>query len=195
MALARQPGPRPTSDVDFPAVLLAAQAGESWAWADLYGSLAAQVRGYLRARGANDPDDLLGEVFVHVARRIRVFTGDLSQFRSWVFMVAHHRVIDERRSRGRRPSDPVPPEDFEPIADLDDTETEALRRLGAERVVEMLSCLTPDQRAVLELRFIAGLTIDEIATMLDKPSGAVKALQRRALGALRRAMKATEVSR
>lgn len=86
----------------FPEVLVAAQAGAEWAWQRLYASVAAGVRGYVAAQGAHDPDDLTGEVLLHLVRGIDRFVGDEAAFRSWVFLVAHHRVIDERRRSRRR---------------------------------------------------------------------------------------------
>jgi len=49
----------------------------------------------------------------------------------------------------------------------------------------LLDTLTPDQRDVLALRLIAGLTVKEVAASLAKQPGAVKTLHRRALSALR----------
>jgi DNA-directed RNA polymerase specialized sigma24 family protein len=67
-----------------------------------------------------------------------------------------------------------------------DVEEEALRRLSAERVRAMCAGLAPDQADVLLLRLISGLTVEAVAGMLGKSPGAVKALQRRGLCALRK---------
>jgi len=178
----------------FESVLASAKLGGQRAWTMLYNELAGPVLGYLRVQGAAEPDDLLGEVFLHIARKIGTFEGDAAGFRSWVFMVAHNRVIDERRRRGRRPVDLVTPEQLEPVEAKVDVETAAMNTMATDRVNALLSNLTPDQRAVLHLRMVGGFTIDEIATILGKPPGAVKALQRRALGALKRHERFTVVS-
>jgi len=170
----------------FASVLASAKLGGQRAWTMLYNELSGPVLGYLRVQGATEPEDLLGEVFLHIARKIDTFEGDAAGFRSWVFMVAHNRVIDERRRRGRRPVDLVTPEQLEPVQAKVDVETAAMNLVATDRVNALLSKLTPDQRAVLHLRMVGGFTIDEIATILGKPPGAVKALQRRALGALKR---------
>ena len=57
------------------------------------------------ANGAPDPEDVLGEVFLQVARDISTFDGEETGFRSWVFTIAHHRLIDARRHTARRPVD------------------------------------------------------------------------------------------
>jgi RNA polymerase sigma-70 factor (ECF subfamily) len=178
----RVPSPR-----EWPSLLAAAQAGAEWAWARLYRHLAGPVRGYLRAHGATDPDDLLGEVWLQVARNIGRFEGGPDAFRSWVFVIAHHRVVDERRHRRRRPTVEADAAEMERGAGaVGAAEDDALDRLGAEAVVGVLAQLTDDQRDVLTLRILGDLTIDQVAEVLGKRPGAVKALQRRGLAAIRR---------
>ena len=53
-------------------------------------------------------------------------------------------------------------------------------------VVRILAALSEDQRAVLLLRFVADLSIDDVAKAVGKRPGAVKALQRRGLAAVKR---------
>lgn len=167
-------------------LLSAAQVGAEWAWEQLYRDLAPRVRGYLVSLGASDPDNLLGEVWFDVARGIGSFSGGQAGFRSWVFMIAHHRVIDERRWRGRRPHRLVGDlKQFDLAGVADDAETEALLHIERREVLATLDRLSHDQRAVLALRILGDLTVDEVALVLDKTPGAVKALQRRALRALR----------
>lgn len=178
----------------FTSVLASAKLGGERAWTLLYNELAGPVLGYLRLQGAAEPEDLLGEVFLHVARKIGTFEGDAGNFRSWIFMVAHNRVIDERRRRGRRPVELVTPEQLEPVQSATDVETSAMNAVSLDRVNALLGGLTRDQRAVLHLRMVGGFTIDEIATILGKPPGAVKALQRRALGAVKRDARLSVVS-
>ena len=87
----------------FEPVLSAARTGAEWAWAELYREHAPAVLGYLRARRAPDAEDLLGEVFLQLARDLSGFEGDARAFRAWVFTVAHHRLLDDVRKRRRRP--------------------------------------------------------------------------------------------
>lgn len=169
--------------VPFARVLAGAQADAPWAYERLYRSLSPSVCGYLRIQGAADPEDLTSEIFLGAFRGIRTFAGDEAQFRSWVFTIAHRRLTDERRARGCRPllADAALPD-----AAGGDVEEEALRRLSAERVRTLCAGLAPDQGDVLVLRLVSGLTVEAIAGILGKTPGAVKALQRRGLCALRR---------
>jgi RNA polymerase sigma-70 factor, ECF subfamily len=143
------------------------------------------VLGYLRSNGAPDADDTLGEVFLQVARDVRRFEGDERRFRAWVFTIAHHRLIDSRRYSARRPVDLVaePPE---PARGAADAAEEALARIGVDEVRRILGGLTEEQRAVLMLRVIGDLTVEEVAKAIGKRPGAVKALQRRGLASVRR---------
>src|SRR6266545_5138463 len=91
----------------FSSLLEAAREGSEAAWLELYNGLAPVVLGYLRANSSPDPEDVLSEVFLQVARDIPRFEGDERGFRSWVFTIAHHRLIDARRADARRAVEPV----------------------------------------------------------------------------------------
>ncbi len=181
-----QPGP----DEPFATLLTAAQAGGEWAYERLYRSLAPAVAGYLRVQGADDPDDLTSEVFERAFSNLGRFAGGEAQFRSWVFTIAHHRLTDERRRVARRPvwADAEVPELPAGEVPAGNVEDEAVRRLATERVRRICEGLAPDQRDVLLLRMLAALTVEEIAEALGKTPGAVKALQRRGVAAIRRQM-------
>ena len=166
----------------FESVLFAARAGAEWAWARIYEELAPSVAGYLRAHGAPDPEDLVGEVFLQVVRGLDRFSGPEPAFRAWVFTIAHRRLVDDVRRRTRRPATPMEPEILSEVAGAGgDVSDEAMAGLDAERVKAAIAELPPDQRSVLLLRIVGDLTIEQIADAMGKRPGAVKALQRRAL--------------
>ena len=172
----------------FETVLEAARSGADWAWEALYRDLAPLVHGYLRSRGAREPEDLTGEVFLGIARGLSTFTGNEGSFRSWVLTVTHHRLLDERRYHGRRPSDPVPEEVIHARTSTGNVEEDALQSLATTRIRQLLDALAGDQREVLMLRIVGGLTVNEVAGILHKSPGAIKALQRRGLAFIRHIM-------
>ncbi|WP_180357731.1 RNA polymerase sigma factor [Streptomyces sp. NP160] len=168
----------------FPQVLDAARTGAPWALETLYRELAGPVTGYLRLHGAAEPDDLASEVFVGVLTGIGRFAGDEAGFRAWVFTIAHRRLADSWRRASRRPA----------LADVDvhddtttaglpggDAEEEALASLGTSRVHDLCAQLPRDQRAVVLLRVLGDLSVDEVSRVLGKTPASVKALQRRGL--------------
>jgi RNA polymerase sigma factor (sigma-70 family) len=162
-----------------------ARDGDEAAWTEIFAELAPVVLGYLRANGAPDPEDVLSESFLQVARDIGRFEGDQDSFRAWVFTITHHRMIDARRRSARRPVE-FTSEPPEPSGRADDAAEEALARIGLERVQEVLAGLSDEQREVLLLRVVGDLSIDSVARAMDKRPGAVKALQRRGLAAIKR---------
>jgi RNA polymerase sigma factor (sigma-70 family) len=171
---------------EFEKVLAAAQRGAPSAFDQIFSVLSPIVAGYLRAQGASEPDDLTSEVFVAVLRNIGRFTGDESGFRSWVFTIAHRRLLDERRSLARRPVTTPLSAALEVPAPGHDVEAVVERSLQVEWVRAVCDRLAPDQRDVLVLRLLGRLTIDEIASTLGKTPEAVKALQRRGFRAIGR---------
>lgn len=170
----------------FDEVLPAARRGDADAWAALYHDLAPVLLGYLRGRGAPDPEDLVGEVWVQLVRHIDGFDGDEHGFRSWIFTIAHRRLIDVRRAQRRRPEDVSPLVDIEPALPRVEAEPEALASLGTAEVLALLDHLTDDQREVLLLRLVGGLRLNEIAEISGRPRQAVKSLQKRGIEHLRR---------
>jgi RNA polymerase sigma-70 factor, ECF subfamily len=175
-----------TPDESFIQTLAAARRGEDRAWADLYRDLSPGVLGYLRARGAAEPEDVLGEVFVGVVRDLASFDGDKRNFRAWVFTLAHHRLLDEHRYRDRRPVEPAGHDVLERRGPRGDVEEDAQHRLARDRVTAVLGRLSADQQSVLLLRVLGGLTVEEVGRVIGKRPGAVKALQRRGLAAVER---------
>ena len=178
-------------------VLEAARLGEVWALEAVYQELAAPVLGYLRGQGIRDPEDAASEVFVGLVRGLERFRGDERDFRTWVFSIAHRRVIDDRRRLSRRREEPVDPVDLAgPLASTrtGDVEAEGLDRLGTRWAVDALRTLTTDQREVVSLRVLADLSVEQVAAVLGKSLGAVKTLQRRGLAALARNLERQGVS-
>lgn len=148
---------------------------------EVYRALAPAVLGYLRAQRAPDPEDILGEVFLQVARDLHRFEGDDAARRRWVFAIAHNRLLDARRRAARRPrlgGEAVPESTGRPLPEPLDP-----------ALVAALAQLTPDQREVVVLRFVADLSLDDVARLTRRRVGAVKALQHRGLEMLERLLR------
>lgn len=179
-------------DDSFADLLQGAKDGEPRAWDRIYRTYAPAITGYLALRGAREPEDLTSETFYAAARSIQTFSGDEASFRSWLFVIAHRRLIDSRRSAGRRVEQT--PLDDEPGAPGGNVESEALDNIALADMQDLLEPLTEDQRTVIALRMLADLSLEQTADIMGKRIGSVKALQRRALGALRRHLEAQGVS-
>ena len=153
------------------------------ALAALYDRYVTRVYGYCYRRlGSREAaEDATSLVFSRVLTALPRFALEGASFRSWLFTIAHHVIVDALRARREAYSlsaaaaviDPAPdPEDQALAAD----EVRAFRAL--------LAHLTPEQAQVMELR-LAGLTDVEIARVLGRSHGAVRAAQHRAVVRLR----------
>jgi RNA polymerase sigma-70 factor (ECF subfamily) len=182
------------SDQDYESIIQAARTGAEWAWTAIYRDLAPGVLRYLRAHGAREPEDVMGEVFVLVVRNLPGFGGGGREFRAWVFTIARNRLVDEWRHGQRRPVESAPDDVLTGRSPIGDSEDESMRRLADEQVLGVVGRLSRQQRDVLFLRMFAGFTIEETASVLGKTSGSVKSLQSRALAAIRREMSKGAVS-
>ena len=171
--------------IPFPDVLLAAQAGDPGACRRLWETYAPAVARYARARGSREPEDLTSEVFLTMFRTLPRFEGGEAAFKGFLFTVAHRRLVDELRARSRCPQATTWEDETDPRR-APSAEDGALSSLGSGQARQMLDALAPDQRDVLVLRIFGDLTIEQIAETLGKQPGAVKALQRRGMTALRK---------
>jgi RNA polymerase sigma factor (sigma-70 family) len=180
----RTPGER--DDVAFQQLLSAAVTGAETAWAEIYRWLAPQVLGFLRGRGATDPEDILGEVFVEIARRIHRFEGDRRGFRAWVFTITRAQLVDDIRRRVRRREHPVGIHLPSHWGHSEGHEDEVVALLGLEEILGVLGQLTEDQREVLLLRTVGEMTAPEAAMVSCRSVAATEQLYHRALKNLRR---------
>lgn len=172
----------------FDAVLISARAGESWAFDDLFRRVARRLVGFLRAQGAPDPDGLANEVLLRAFRHIGGFEGTEARFRAWVFTIARNLLADEWRKRARRPEDvPTEPGALPEVPGEDET---AAGGILGDRLRRHLEALSGDQREVVLMRIVADLSVEETARVIGKSPGAVKALQHRAIRALRKRLEA-----
>jgi RNA polymerase sigma-70 factor (ECF subfamily) len=108
-----------------------------------------------------------------------------------LYRIARNLVIDNHRQNQNR--DPVPFENAaEDLVESETPENITELTLTFKRVKKTLGDLTPDQREVVELRFLAGLSLKEVALTMDKSVSAVKGLQHRGLSSLRDRLESSE---
>jgi RNA polymerase sigma factor (sigma-70 family) len=120
------------------------------------------------------------EVFISVLPKIGKISGGEGGARTLLFSIAHARVVDQHRHRGRV----ALTVEYAPELDRRATgsaEEIALGRADDESTLAILSSLKDDHREVLLLRVLADLPIEQVAKVMGKSVGAVKQLQRRAL--------------
>ena len=135
---------------------------------------------YRRLGNAHDAEDATSAIFTRALERLETFRG--GSFPAWLFAIARSTLAD--RFRGTRPCAPVDLTGVDVEEPGDGPEEAAMKSDERRALATLLASLTPDQRAVIELR-LAGLTGAEIAQSLGRSVPAVKMLQLRAMTRLR----------
>jgi RNA polymerase sigma-70 factor (ECF subfamily) len=172
--------------------LLARQAAESdvSAFGDLYRLYSPQMLRYVASRvtGAQEAEDLTNTIFEKAFGAMGRYEPSPAQFSTWLYTIAQNTIIDHYRKR-RLPQ--VDDGEAQLFAITDPDEGPEANLLADERrrfLHQAVMQLTPEQRQVIGCRFFFNLPVHEIAQMMGKTEGAVKALQFRALDRLRRMM-------
>lgn len=155
-----------------------ARAGDPRGLEEIYRQLAGSVTRFAHSRSAEDPEGLTNDVFLAAFRHLENFTGDDDDLRGWIFTIARNKLIDDARRRSRRPQTVVDTDGLAPSVESDVA--------GVDWVHDQLRILTDEQREVVLLRVVGGLTVPEIADVVGRSIGSIKALQRRALRQLQK---------
>jgi len=164
-----------------------AKRGDPQAFEEIYDEHQPAIYRYCVCRVGSDAvaEDLTSEVFVRLVEKIDDFTYRGRPLLAWLYTIARNLVNDHHRLKGR--ADVVGLDDgLEAGSPL--PEQVAGLALDRDRLSNALNELTEDQRQVIVLKFFENLDNHTVAQVLDKSYGAVKALQHRGLGALRRAL-------
>lgn len=174
-------------------VIERAQRRDPHAWAEIYETFSSQIYGYFlnKVRSRETAEDLTAGVFVDALQSIERFQGDMAELRAWLFSIGRHNLIDHFRRTLRRPVTSIEDVDASILATSDaaDPEDGALAGVDRTLVLKAVEGLSPDQREVILLRLNGDLTSTEIARLVGKTAGAVKALQHRAMIALAKTLR------
>jgi RNA polymerase sigma-70 factor (ECF subfamily) len=168
------------SDSDLTEALQTAVKGDEFGFAVLWRALQPTVLRYLRVVCGDAAEDVASETWLQASRDLSSFTGDATAFRVWLFRIARHRGIDERRRASRRReevSDVV-----EPAANaVRDVAHDVVERSGTEWALDLISSLPADQAEAVMLRAVVGLDVAGTAAVLGKRPGAVRVAAMRGL--------------
>lgn len=150
-----------------------AKDGDRDAFGTLYREHVAAVARVVRFRIGREDEDAVSEVFLRAWRGLATYRDTGVPFAAWLYGIARHVATDVLRAAGRT----------EPRAELPDREVEPM-------IAEMLTLhdaidrLPAEQRQVIELKYLVGLTNAEVAEAMGTSSGAVNAKQWRAIKVL-----------
>jgi RNA polymerase sigma-70 factor, ECF subfamily len=164
-------------------------AGDTAAIATLYERYVDAIYRYVAYR-VNDPcvaEDITAEVFLRALTGLEQYDERGAPFAAWLYRISHARVVDHWRAANRHPT--VPLDTLSEQETWSDDSTLAMDVLQHRALREALQAITSDQQEVLVLKFMQGLSNEEISQIVNKTVGAVKALQHRGLEALARLLK------
>lgn len=158
------------------------------AFGELYDLFVDRVYRYLYFRTGQraEAEDLTEQVFLKAWEAIGRYRWQGRPFLAWLYRLAHNVHIDHVRKQ--RPTTSLTDDNHPIDVPSEVAATELGRRLDADLIARALAQLTTEQRRVIVLKFIEGLGNAEIACIMNKREGAIRALQMRALLSLRRVL-------
>jgi len=157
------------------------------AFAQLYEGYFDKIYRYVAIRIGDrmEAEDITQQVFLNAIRAISSFRWRGIPFSAWLFRIAHNQVVDYLRRKTKRPAIPL---DESLVASDYDPQLIAGQKLDIERLHSATGKLTPAQQEVISLRFAGELSIAQVARIMGRSEGAVKALQHSAIVALRKTL-------
>lgn len=156
------------------------------AWQAVYDEFFLRLRNFAYARCGDlgEAEDIASETMAGALKGIGTYKDRGAPFGAWLFRIARNVTADHLRRRGRRAETAQLPEDREaPFTGFSSLE-------DRDEIVRVMRLLTEEQQTVIGLRFFADASLEEAARAMNKSVDAVKGLQQRALGSLRRHLEA-----
>lgn len=163
-------------------------AGDAAAFGDLYECYLDAIYHYVfyRVAGREEAEDLTETIFLRAWQALDKNPPREAPFRLWLYRIAHNAIVDHYRMRDRKREDLVALEAAASVPDPEEgPEASATRQERADALKRMMQHLKEDHQQVLTCRFIAGLSHAETAIIMSRTEEAVRALQYRAIVALR----------
>jgi RNA polymerase sigma-70 factor (ECF subfamily) len=172
---------------DEESLIRRAQQRDQEAFTQLYERHFDRIYRYVALRIGDkiEAEDMTQQVFINALRSISSFKWKGIPFSAWLFRIAHNQVVDYLRKKAKRAT--IPLDESQASTDIN-PQLVAERRLDVEQLLSATKRLTEAQREVVSLRFAGELSIAQVAKVMGKSEGAIKALQHSAIVALRKAL-------
>ena len=179
-------------DVSDAELVVRAKEGDHGAFTQIYERYAPAIYRYIyfRIGEVELAEDLQAEVFLRMLEGIHRYEDRGWPISAWLYRIARDRTIDVMRRRRNRQQ--VPLDSWGGWCDGPEISVGA--QLEYEELTSTLDDLTAEQRQVIQMRFLAEMSIQEVAQKLGRTEGSVKALQHRGLQSLARRLQTTAVT-
>ena len=158
--------------------------GDEQAFTKLYDAYVDGIYRFILMRTSNraTAEDLTSEVFKDAWLHLDNYQHRGHPFSSWLFQIARNTVIDHYRTKKEMAPLEAAAEESSPAK----VETQAVLSAEMDRIVEAMGKLTDLQQQVITLKIIEGYPTHEVAEIMNKNQGAIRALQMRGLRSLRK---------
>jgi len=157
------------------------------AFAQLYEEYFDKIYRYIAFKIGNktEAEDMTQQVFLNAIKSISSFRWRGIPFSAWLFRIAHNQVVDYLRKKAKHATTSL---DEVLVSNGNNPQLVAEQNLDIERLLLATKQLTQAQREVISLRFASELSIAQVARVMGKSQGAIKALQHSAIVALRKTL-------
>ena len=164
-----------------------AQQHDQDAFAQLYEEYFDKIYRYIAFKIGNktEAEDMTQQVFLNAIKSISSFRWRGIPFSAWLFRIAHNQVVDYLRKKAKHATTSL---DEVLVSNGNNPQLVAEQNLDIERLLLATEQLTQVQREVISLRFASELSIAQVARVMAKSQGAIKALQHSAIVALRKTL-------
>jgi RNA polymerase sigma-70 factor (ECF subfamily) len=178
----------PRAEPDLDEALRAASRGDEAGFVALYRDLQPRLLRYATALIGTEAEDVTAETWLHVARDLRGFEGDLDGFRGWVSTICRNRAMDWARTRTRRPADPTEMHTLAEHPDTADAHGSVVEGMSTRWAMDQILALPQTEAEAVLLRAVVGLDAPTAAKVLGKRPGAVRVAAHRGLKKLAKAI-------
>lgn len=166
-------------------------SGDKTALAQLYDRYAPTLlslgQRFLGSR--DDAEDLIHDLFIEVWQRADSYDPQRGSVRTWLLLRTRSRALDRLRSSAWRLFlGSESPEKADALRDSQAQDEDLLRRATEDQVRNAVLVLSAEERGLVELIYVKGCSLSEVAGQLDAPLGTVKSRLSRLLGKLRRSL-------
>lgn len=161
------------------------------AFGELYEKYVARIYNYHYRHTSNraEAEDLTSRTFYRSLRSLQSYRETGAPFQAWLFRIAHNLVVNWYRDHQNRPTVSVDIEDAPRlVSSIISPETWVSTAETQQKLLKVIESLPEDRKALIILKFVDHLSNAEIAEILGRTEGAIKALYHRTLISLKRAM-------
>lgn len=171
--------------------LVIAAKADPEAFGELYEKYVTRIYNYhyRHTSNPNEAEDLTSRTFYRALRSLQSYRETGAPFQAWLFRIAHNLVVNWYRDHQNRPTVSIDVDDAPRlISSLISPETWVSTAETQQRLLDVIMALPEDRKTLIILKFVDHMSNAEIAEVLGRTEGAIKALYHRTLITLKRTM-------